>query len=731
MSSSLVRALGRWPLPAVVLAAFLSATLMVGSGAAQEKKGGGASPAAKPDGGKAKGGKAGAPKTAPRKAGTKGGAAKPARSKAPVANPGAAPSEDVSFIAPYIGEKTFAVARIDPAHVDLDALDQYVTALAASDRQVAQHPNSKRFAAGMIKSIRTAVTELQRAGEKHVYVLFEHDDNPVDGGALLVTPVPARIEHGIFSDLLNPFSNALGSVPRREWSETDGAVLYGSPVQVGRAKERRAADGGDGGGAAAGGRDRDLAEAFGVAAAANAPLRVALKPGEPARQFLRAALPDLPPGTEQRLTSLGDRWLTLAFTQKPEPLATVTARAGDPDRAAAAAAWMAEVVERQSKVGVPAWGKNAVARQGDTVTFTTHADGIVLQFLAATRRNLARNPVAGAGPPPAGPGKPPAAFPVAALDDKRIIPFVSDDTVAVARIDLARVDLDALQQFTARVVDEEARAPGADPAKVAAEKNETAASLKRFEASLAAFRAAGAGHLYVVVERGDLNKDNPKPMFVVPFDAAEAFPKLSSALMRLRRDPELMQTTGGEGAAIQATKEQFLRVSKQTLLAKAGRGAIADRPDLLAALAAGGDAPFRIAFVPGEAARQQIEQSLPPLPGGADAKLLSRGIRWATLSFTQKPGMGLGLTARASDEANAKSLVALAGEMLSKTSGVAPEAVEQLIQRNGETLTLTTDERPVLQGVVAARRMAGMIAAQKQAQPPAAPPAAPEGDGLD
>ena len=331
---------------------------------------------------------------------------------------------------------------------------------------------------------------------------------------------------------------------------------------------------------------------------------------------------------------------------------------------------------------------------------------------------------ANAADPSAGPAAPAAAAP----NDKLIVPFVTDDTVAVARLDLNRIDHRALERFIGRVFDEEARAAGsADAGPSATERAETAGALKKFEDALAAFQAANARHLYVMLEREDLNKDAPKPMFVVPNVAEGDFPKLASAMMRLRRDRQLKQATAGAGG-VQETESQYMRVSKQIMLAQVKRGTIPERRDLLAALAAGGDAPLRIAVVPGEAARQQIEHMLPPLPGGADAKLLTRGVRWATLSFTQKPGMGLSLTARAADEANAKALVALTGEMLGKASGVAPEAVGQLVKRDGETLTLTTGEAPVLQGVVAGRRMAGMIAAQ---QKKAQPPAAPEGDGFD
>jgi hypothetical protein len=93
---------------------------------------------------------------------------------------------------------------------------------------------------------------------------------------------------------------------------------------------------------------------------------------------------------------------------------------------------------------------------------------------------------------------------------------------------------------------------------------------------------------------------------------------------------------------------------------QAGGAKAEDHPDLAAAFKAAGDAPLRVAIVPGEPTRSWLEGNLPAIPqplGGGETQLLSRGVKYASIAVTQKPKPLASLVVRCEDAEKAKALL--------------------------------------------------------------------------
>jgi hypothetical protein len=82
--------------------------------------------------------------------------------------------------------------------------------------------------------------------------------------------------------------------------------------------------------------------------------------------------------------------------------------------------------------------------------------------------------------------------------------------------------------------------------------------------------------------------------------------------------------------------------------------------DLTAAFSSPGDAPVRIAILPGEKTRAWLEENLPALPeqiGGGETAILSRGLKWASITIVQKPEVLANFTLRCTDAGKAKAML--------------------------------------------------------------------------
>lgn len=264
--------------------------------------------------------------------------------------------------------------------------------------------------------------------------------------------------------------------------------------------------------------------------------------------------------------------------------------------------------------------------------------------------------IAGAQTPP------PAVTPPAAAAQQpaasAVADFVDEMTLAVADVDVSAVDVDALTEWfqallkgagmPQKELDESARnlAGGAGP-------------LKQW---FGRFTAAGGRRVYVVAM---LNQQAPVYL-VVPVGAGGDAAKLTAALSAGDGGlpKELVGTNVVErvGDALLWGPPPALALAKETR-ANAKRQA---RPDLAAALSAGGNAPVRLAFAPPEHMKGLLSISQPRLPaelgGGATAPVVNafKSLSWAAdLPTAASKSAAVRVTIQARDPDGAQKLKAL------------------------------------------------------------------------
>jgi hypothetical protein len=256
-----------------------------------------------------------------------------------------------------------------------------------------------------------------------------------------------------------------------------------------------------------------------------------------------------------------------------------------------------------------------------------------------------------------------------------IAPYLDDQTVAVAHIDLSAVEVDAA---VARIT----KAAGLPPQQIAGPKE----GIKK---ALAGFRDGGARELYFVFSMADL--PFPGPFVIVPRtggnDAA-----LKSALAVLG-----MQEVEPLGNVMFAGGKQSLERLRKLKAAA--------RPDLEPAFAAVPGAALQVALVPSADQRRVASEMLPTLPkelGGGPGSVVTKDIRWVALGADTKPKMAVRVVVKTEDSAASAAVAAVINhglDALSKDPGtrvvvsklddmvaaVRPKVVE-------DRLTISVDE---------------------------------------
>lgn len=238
--------------------------------------------------------------------------------------------------------------------------------------------------------------------------------------------------------------------------------------------------------------------------------------------------------------------------------------------------------------------------------------------------------------------------------------YVDGQTAAVVRLDLARLDLDAV---TRRVA-----AAGIDTADVA-DWQQAAVGF------VAALRKAGVTHAYAVVGSADVLSG--PPFLIVPLAAgADA----AAVIAAIRATPGLKALTAErrDAAVVAATPDVLRRLHSARAEA---------RPDLAAALAAGAESAVAIAVAPTTDIRRAIEETLPQLPGSAGGGVvtaLTRGLDWATLTLETTPKLAAGLAAQAKDATAAGAIAAIARSALQSATAAPADASD--LQSIGKSL---------------------------------------------
>jgi hypothetical protein len=322
----------------------------------------------------------------------------------------------------------------------------------------------------------------------------------------------------------------------------------------------------------------------------------------------------------------------------------------------------------------------------------------------------------------------------AATDDAAVAAYVDEGTFIVVAIDVKRVDSDAL----AASMDEMTQAmftvlpiPGTQRGMVDQQVKQAAKMTKQWLTDMA---AAGGERLYVVFDIADFGGgDDEHPYMVVPLGTGADAEKVTEVLKRGPGKPDEVVQVGHAVVLASATQQERLQKTTATPV---------ERPEVKAALAAAGEAPVRIAFVPSEPVRTWVEGALPKIPdalGGGETAVVSRGVRWASAGAVQKPATVAKLTVQADNAEHAKALLELLtkGAAAVKQSapppspdadpGEKPPAAATDPKLEGETITLSVNPIAVMTAVMRAQMQQALGGAAAAPAQPAAPPKADDG----
>ncbi len=266
---------------------------------------------------------------------------------------------------------------------------------------------------------------------------------------------------------------------------------------------------------------------------------------------------------------------------------------------------------------------------------------------------------------------------------RTIEPFVDAATVAVARADLSRLDLDALAKELGAFAPDQFR-----------ELVELQAAFRQW---VGRFKQAGAKEVYGVVSLADLPGT---PVFLVaPLEAGADAKALAAAL-------------AGSAGPLEAA-EQFgtaVVAGKKTTLERLRKLKPAARPELAQAFAAAGDATAQLLLLPPAHARRLLEETYPTLPrelGGGPATALTRGFLWAAATVATQPQLELRLVIQSQD--------AKAAQVLAELRRSVVNALLEASVRGDLSLKLAALADPFKPKVVGDRLLVSLDAAQVRA----------------
>jgi hypothetical protein len=246
-----------------------------------------------------------------------------------------------------------------------------------------------------------------------------------------------------------------------------------------------------------------------------------------------------------------------------------------------------------------------------------------------------------------------------AADDtaaKAIFPYLDDGTFVVARCDVDKVDLKQVEKFIGETATAMSQAMKLDAEGQARMDQQTAQVTQMATSWITGMNDAGVQSVYgLFLNANFLALRTDDPAFVIPMkgdvDAGGV-----GALMKQAVGGRSEWQQVGEGIVF-ARPELIVPVKAHV---EGGIPATSiDLADLTAAFAGEGDAPIRIALLPGEKARAWIEENLPaiPEPLGGETAILSRGVKWASVTLVHKPEVIANVAIRCIDSEKAKAMM--------------------------------------------------------------------------
>ena len=212
----------------------------------------------------------------------------------------------------------------------------------------------------------------------------------------------------------------------------------------------------------------------------------------------------------------------------------------------------------------------------------------------------------------------PTAQQAASTKATAIAPFVGEEVVVVVHLDLTRWDA---QTSFRRVLGK------------LADDDDLHAGTKAIDSSVDALKAAGAKDLFLLFDPADMPG---LPTAVVPLvDGADGKAIASVLSGGTPRNPFRWPASETiRGAVVAGTPVSLARIRDAEPRA---------RPELLAAMAAGGDTSIQIAIVPSTTLRRSIEESMAILPqelGGGPITTITQGLSWVSLTLVSEAQAG-------------------------------------------------------------------------------------------
>ncbi|NQT38644.1 MAG: hypothetical protein HQ581_14200, partial [Planctomycetes bacterium] len=217
-----------------------------------------------------------------------------------------------------------------------------------------------------------------------------------------------------------------------------------------------------------------------------------------------------------------------------------------------------------------------------------------------------------------------------------IAPFVDEQAIVVARVDLTRIQIGAAVKQTLAWFPElgkEARMAGMGAS-----------------AMLAALTATGAREVYTVVSLADLNFADTDPPFLI-FPLSEGNEGAALAALLSQAPFEVVQRIG-----------PVMFAGGRRALERIKKGPPDARPELIAAFKAAGDTTAQVLLLPPQHTARVIEEMMPRLPeelGGGASTAVTHGMRWAAVGLEGPPNLSLRLVVQSDDEASARGFARL------------------------------------------------------------------------
>ncbi len=204
-----------------------------------------------------------------------------------------------------------------------------------------------------------------------------------------------------------------------------------------------------------------------------------------------------------------------------------------------------------------------------------------------------------------------------------IAPYLDEQTILVAHVDMSKIDIDATVELIEKVVTLSDR----ESAKL---KQSSAAT----QAWLDAFNKAGGRHVYAVVSLADLQGPSRDPTLftVIPVSKDSDATTLQAMIPKGRRGPfEEVVRLSPDGPIIAGSEKAMARLRTMNPV---------ENPHVAEAIAAVERSAVQVILLPTSDHRRVIREMFPKLPkpfDGVDGPTLADGLLWASVGVNIMP----------------------------------------------------------------------------------------------